>query len=399
MADACKKDRLPPPDWNPDVKRYEDWRFQVKLWNQACEIAKIKISERGYKLYDKLKDIVSRNVGEKITIAVQVGEIDIFSDSSVNQILATLDKSFKSDDLTLMHKSWSSFINLKRASSESMDSYIDMFERKIAELKRDGIDLPQKVLAMQLIDAANLEPKDVQMVLTGVDYQKPDDMFDQTKRAVRKFFGEQISGSHSKTPEEVEVKTEDVNQASSHQKRGFSRGSRGRGGRGRAAGRGGGRNQRNQRRTNPLDDDGNPRVCHICKSIFHFAGKNGENCPDSFENAQIADAEDVNEVSDKVLEEVLLAELGYSGLIVYGLLDSCCSANVMGLKWKKNFFSKMSPQDRRKIRELKGGTGFKFGGDKPVYSVGKFTFPCTIAGERTTITADVVECDILIFLF
>ena len=145
-----------------------------------------------------------------------------------------------------------------------------------------------------------------------------------------------------------------------------------------------------------IDDDGNPRVCHICKSIFHFAGKNGENCPDSFENAQIAD---VNGVSDKVLEEVLLAELGYSGLIVYGLLDSCCSANVMGLKWKKNFFSKMSPQDRRKIRELKGGTGFKFGGDKPVYSVGKFTFPCTIAGERTTITADVVECDILIFLF
>ena len=40
-----------------------------------------------------------------------------------------------------------------------MDSYIDMFERKISELKRDGIDLPQKVLAMQLIDAANLEAK------------------------------------------------------------------------------------------------------------------------------------------------------------------------------------------------------------------------------------------------
>ena len=62
-------------------------------------------------MYDKLKDIVARNVREKITIAVQVGEIDIFSDSSINQILATLDKSLKSDDLTLMHKSWSSFIH------------------------------------------------------------------------------------------------------------------------------------------------------------------------------------------------------------------------------------------------------------------------------------------------
>ena len=54
----------------------------------------------------------------------------------------------------------------------------------------------------------------------------------------------------------------------------------------------------------------------------------------------------------------------------------------------------MSPQDRREIRKLKGGVTFMFGGDKLVYSVGKFTFPCTIEHERTTITADVVERDV-----
>ena len=96
MADACKKDRLPPPEWNPETKRYEDWRFQVQLWNRACEIAKLKVSERGYKLYDKLKDISQKNVGEKITLAVQVGEVDVFGDNSVNEILQVLDKSFKS---------------------------------------------------------------------------------------------------------------------------------------------------------------------------------------------------------------------------------------------------------------------------------------------------------------
>ena len=90
MADACKKDRLPPPDWNPDSKTYHDWRFQVNLWNQACEMAKVKKAERGYKLYDRLKDITSKNVGEKVTIAVQVGEIDIFSENAVNEIIAVL---------------------------------------------------------------------------------------------------------------------------------------------------------------------------------------------------------------------------------------------------------------------------------------------------------------------
>ena len=84
MADACKKDRLPPPDWNPEFKSYEDWRFQVSLWNQACTLTKVKKAERGYRLYDRLKDITAKNVGEKITIAVQVGKIHIFDDNAVD---------------------------------------------------------------------------------------------------------------------------------------------------------------------------------------------------------------------------------------------------------------------------------------------------------------------------
>ena len=395
MADACKKDRLPPPDWNPDSKTYHDWRFQVNLWNQACEMAKVKKAERGYKLYDRLKDITSKNVGEKVTIAVQVGEIDIFSENAVNEIIAVLDKSFKSDDLTLMHRSWSSFINLKRGADESMDSYIDTFERKVSELKRDGIDLPEKVLAMQLLDAANIDAKDAQMVLTGVDYQRPDEMFSQMKRAIRKFFGEQVGfGKPAKPDPTPDIKVEDANQSSTDNRKRFyqgNRGSRGRGGRSnRGLNRGSRNNQRSQRKTNPLDEEGNPRACHICKSIFHFAGKNGENCPDSYENAQIADAEEeVNEVSDIILEEVMFTELGYCGL-----LDCCCTANVMGEKWKDGFFDKMSLQDKKKVTKLKGGTGFKFGGSKTVYSTAKYIFPCVIDGKDTRIMADVVDRDI-----
>ena len=139
-----------------------------------------------------------------------------------------------------------------------------------------------------------------------------------------------------------------------------------------------------------MDEEGNPRACHIYKSIFHFAGKNGENCPDSYENAQIADTEEeVNEVSDIILEEVMFTELGYCGL-----LDCCCTANVMGEKWKDGFFDKMSLQDKKKVTKLKGGTGFKFGGSKTVYSTAKYIFPCVIDGKDTRIMADVVDRDI-----
>ena len=208
---------------------------------------------------------------------------------------------------------------------------------------------------MQLIDAANLESKDVQMVLTGVDYCKPDDMLDQMKRAIRKFFGEQVASGHTPDVDNTKVKEEDVNQSTDSGKRGSQQGYRGnkrRGGRySRGTSRGGRANQRSQRRTNPLDEDGNPRACHICKSIFHFAGTNGSNCPDSYENAQHADTdESVNEVSDIKMEDVMLTECGYCGL-----LDSCCTANVMGLKGKEAFLIKCHKRTGQKLKDLKVG--------------------------------------------
>ena len=46
---------------------------------------------------------------------------------------------------------------------------------------------------MQIIDAANTTNKEKQIVLTAVDYSKKNQMFDQSKSALRKIFGERIS--------------------------------------------------------------------------------------------------------------------------------------------------------------------------------------------------------------
>ena len=79
--------------------------------------------------------------------------------------------------------------------------------------------------------------------------------------------------------------------------------------------------------------------------------------------------------------------------MINGLLDSCCSANVMGKEWKDAFFEDMPNTDMKGVRVLVGGTGFKFGGESIVHSLGKYIFPCYIAGEKITITADVVDRD------
>ena len=96
-------------------------RFQVEFWEKARDIAKVKRAEKAYKLYNKLKEMQGKGVGEEITIAVQIGEINPFGDDAIALILQTLDKSFKRDDFTIIRQSWSSFIKLRRAIEEKME--------------------------------------------------------------------------------------------------------------------------------------------------------------------------------------------------------------------------------------------------------------------------------------
>ena len=98
-----------------------------------------------------------------------------------------LDRSFKKDDLSIVCGVWSTFIHMIRQPFDKIDEVITKFEKKVADLIRCGIDLPQVVLAMQIIDVANITDKEKQIVLTAVQVSRKDQMFDQSKSALRKF--------------------------------------------------------------------------------------------------------------------------------------------------------------------------------------------------------------------
>ena len=121
-------------------------------------------------------------------------------------MLQVLDRSFKKDDLSIVCEVWSTFIHMIRKPFDEVDEFIAKFEKKIADLIRCGIDLPQVVLAMQITDAANITDTEKQIVLTAVDYSKKDQMFDQSESALWKFFSERIPVTTA-----VKQECEDVN--------------------------------------------------------------------------------------------------------------------------------------------------------------------------------------------
>ena len=59
-----KKDKMAPPTWRPSDVKYEDWRFDVELWIKALDFCKKEKEGRGHLLFEKLRDVKEKGVGE-----------------------------------------------------------------------------------------------------------------------------------------------------------------------------------------------------------------------------------------------------------------------------------------------------------------------------------------------
>ena len=93
------EEKLRPPRWDPERENYNDWRFLVDIRMKACNRAKLPRADRGFALFQRLKDIKKDNVDNKLVTAAQLGAIDVFGEDAVGQILEVLDKNLKEINL------------------------------------------------------------------------------------------------------------------------------------------------------------------------------------------------------------------------------------------------------------------------------------------------------------
>ena len=131
--------RAPPP-WNIEQTAYEDWRFEVELWEKCTTVDK---KEKGFVLFSSNPHKDTTGAHERLRLACKNKEITLESDDAVKQILKVLDKVYKKDDLSLTFETWSAFIRLRKKDTDNMVQYITNYDRKVSELKRDGIELPE----------------------------------------------------------------------------------------------------------------------------------------------------------------------------------------------------------------------------------------------------------------
>ena len=257
-----------------------------------------------------------------------------------------------------------------------MIQYITNYDRKVSELKRDGIELPETVLAFQLLESVCLEKKKRQLVLTAVDYSQKETMYEQMRKALIKFQGEDITTSKGsnvtfKVKEEL-VNTTD-NEEAYYTRRNFDYGNRyGNSGndRGNTAQRGRtnwsrGRRSRGRgyvskntrertRSLNPKGADGNLLRCNVCDSIYHFV----KHCPDARQNFSKVSEDDEDCYLSMDDHQAFICET-----VNAAVLDSACTKTVTGHAWRDTYLESLSERERSQVKTLPGGTVFRFGGE------------------------------------
>ena len=205
------------------------------------------------------------------------------------------------------------FDEYKRDENQSMQDFISNFDTKYNRIgKMDDMKIPVPILAFMLLKKANISKEEKMLVLTGMDFNEKSELYEQAKRSLIKFKGEQRTGAKSVTEVNQDIKLEPTYATGSDEAywnnsrgRGFYQGRRGHGGyRGRGRGYSGTSRDENQpkgsspRKLNPIRN-GAPLLCLSCGSYRHLIA----NCPDKYEedvNKNESEMKDKNKSEDEL---------------------------------------------------------------------------------------------------
>ena len=133
--------------------------MDMELWEEFTSLDKKK---RGTAFLLELGEGKVKNAIRSLGKAV------ITAEDGISQIIAHLDQIYEEDTAQVSYRVYCKFEKYVRPESLPLQSYISEFEKMIADLKRQKIDLPDAVLAYRLLNSANLSAEKVDLAMATV---------------------------------------------------------------------------------------------------------------------------------------------------------------------------------------------------------------------------------------
>lgn len=391
--------RIDPPSLTEST--YEQYRQELLAWREVTDLRKEK---QGVVIALSLPKGDKSQIREKVFDQISLD--DLKKEDGLDTLIGFLDGHLKKDDLADSLAKFGEFEDFQRQEGVSITEYIASFDSRYRKIEKLKMTLPSEILAFKLLRKANISKEETMLILTGMNYENKQTLYEEAKKSLKKFKGDIAEGKSQSSPsiklepaflaenEEALLAAGYIKQSRS---KGSNKGNYGRGGRYKRS------PVQQYDKKNPIGSDGKMLTCRHCGSFRHLVAK----CPHTKENmARVHITETASRDNSDEEEHVVLftgynkgdiAQLGMDARNC-AVLDSACSSTVCGEIWLDNYLSSLNQLNKKKIKHTPSQKIFKFGGGERLKSKGEYRIPAVIAGKDVWIKTNVVGSDIPLLL-
>ena len=126
---------------------YEEWKTEIELWSTITEVPK---SKQGGSLFFTLKGDARDTIRSKLKMT------EISAEDGLQTIIKTLDDLYLKDSNQRSFTAYEDFINFRRQPETNIKDFIVQFNIRYNRIKNFKMELPDGVLAYNLLVSANL---------------------------------------------------------------------------------------------------------------------------------------------------------------------------------------------------------------------------------------------------
>ena len=160
-----------PPALHDGIE-YVAWKKEIEIWKICCKYEK-----------KEMAPIVTLSLkGSAREAAREMSIADLNADDGMEKLITKLDGLYLKDEKQRKYICIKSFTSFTRQSSQSLDSYINEFERHYNKIKSLGVNLGDDFVAYRLLESANLSKPKSELVRTTINNLAFDDMKKQLRK-------------------------------------------------------------------------------------------------------------------------------------------------------------------------------------------------------------------------
>ena len=182
----------PPAFFSPKTNKqvpFQDYRLELEAWTLSTDVEKKKQAVIAARPLPEFLDGVKLRYN-KVIKDVTLAELS--KDTGMNKLLKWLDNRFKKDENTEGVKYFKEWMSLERdqRKHKTIEEFIDHYDEVVSEAESKGVNNFEVIKAYRLLEACNLSNVKKQLVFSGIDFKKTEELYIQARNALKKFKGE-----------------------------------------------------------------------------------------------------------------------------------------------------------------------------------------------------------------